>query len=326
MLTPGARLLAAAPRMSKRRAAALLVTFFALWLALQLLLGFPLLLAVGLLAGTAPLALSDMAAAGTAITSVTGVAFALAAVLATLLPAVALRPWGAPSFAALGLRRDGTWDREIVLGVALGPLLFALVLALTLAAGWASVRPGSLGPEGLLLGALTFTGVAVYEEVLARGVLLQLLSRAWNPAVGVLGSSVIFAVLHGANPDASPLAVVGLLAAGLLLAWGYLATGRLWLPIALHWSWNFAQGPLFGFPVSGLHSEALLAVSVVGPEWITGGGFGPEAGLIGLLAEGIGAGTILAWRRAGGSRAATTAVALAGLAGLGLLAALLVTR
>jgi uncharacterized protein len=320
--TPGIVLLATAPPIGKRRALALLVAFLLLWLVLQLLLIVPFMQLASLLIGTTSFSMTDLTTAGAATTAA-GVAASTAAVLATVLSAVLLRRWGSPSLAVMGLRFEATWLRELVVGAALGPLLFALVLAIEVAAGWASVRPGAIAADGLLFGALTFTGVAVSEELLARGFLLQLLSRAWNPTVGVAASSVLFAGLHGFNPNASPLALLDLVAAGLLLAWGYLATGRLWLPIALHWSWNFAQGPLFGFPVSGLQSPAVLAVDATGADWLTGGGFGPEAGLVGLLAEVVGAAIILGWRRAGGSHRATIVTALAGLAGLAFLPLLL---
>jgi membrane protease YdiL (CAAX protease family) len=114
----------------------------------------------------------------------------------------------------------------------------------------------------------------------------------------VLISSVLFGLAHVANPSASVVSTLGIVGAGLLFSWMYLATGRLWLPMAFHWSWNFAQGPLFGFPVSGYAGEGLLSVVVRGPAWVTGGEFGPEAGALGLLAEVAAALAILAWYRA----------------------------
>jgi membrane protease YdiL (CAAX protease family) len=219
----------------------------------------------------------------------------------------------------MGLRREGAWVREILLGAALGPLAFALVLALELACGWATVSPGSISLGSLLLGALGYTGIAINEEIATRGFLLQVLGRAWNPPAALLGSSALFAALHGLNPHATPIAVAFLVIAGLALGWGYFATGRLWLPIAFHWSWNFAQGPLFGFPVSGLSGAGVLAVTPTGPEAATGGAFGPEAGLVGLAAEAVVALIIFGWWRTRGSAAATMAAAIGGLAGLAFL-------
>jgi uncharacterized protein len=97
----------------------------------------------------------------------------------------------------------------------------------------------------------------------------------------VVISSIVFALLHLANPNPSFMAVVGLTAAGLFFAYSYLVTRQLWLPIGLHIGWNFFEGPVFGFPVSGLAQFfSLLNTSRHGPELITGGAFGPEAGLI----------------------------------------------
>jgi membrane protease YdiL (CAAX protease family) len=205
----------------------------------------------------------------------------------------------------------------------LGPIAFALVLALQLGLGWATVERGTISPAGLLLGALGFTGVAVNEELAIRGFILQVLGRAWSTPVALVVSSGLFAALHAPNPNATPAAIGLLVVAGLALAWGYLATGRLWLPIAFHWSWNFAQGPLFGFPVSGLGGESVLSVTPVGPDWATGGGFGPEAGLVGLAAEAVAAAIVLGWRRAGGRGPATVAAAVAGLASVAFLLVLI---
>jgi uncharacterized protein len=318
-LAPGAALLSAAPRLSWRRAVLLVVGFFAAWLALQLLFGLPLLFLVSALAGSAPLLLSESEGAATSMTNPSGSALAVGLALGALAAVVLLRRWGGPTLRAMGLRRESTWAWEVLLGAALGPIAFALVLAVELALGWATVGPGSIGVGGLLLGALGFTAVAVNEEVATRGFLLQVLGRAWNPPGALVASSIIFAALHGFNPNATPVAIASLVVAGLTLAWGYFATGRLWLPIAFHWSWNLAQGPLFGFPVSGLPGEALLTVTPVGPDWATGGAFGPEAGLVGLLAEIVVIAIILAWRRAGGSAAATFAVTGGALAGLAFL-------
>jgi membrane protease YdiL (CAAX protease family) len=100
--------------------------------------------------------------------------------------------------------------------------------------------------------------------------------------LGVLLSSGVFSLLHLVNPNAESIGfvAVGLFLAGVFLAFGYLRTRQLWLPIGLHIGWNFFEGVIFGFPVSGLEYYQLTRITVVGPQYWTGGAFGPEAGLV----------------------------------------------
>jgi membrane protease YdiL (CAAX protease family) len=85
--------------------------------------------------------------------------------------------------------------------------------------------------------------------------------------------------------------------AGVFLAVGYLQTKQLWLGIGLHMGWNYFEGNVFGFQVSGLDTFRLIHQTVAGPDWITGGMFGPEAGLIVLPAMALGVGLIYAYCR-----------------------------
>jgi hypothetical protein len=125
---------------------------------------------------------------------------------------------------------------------------------------------------------------------------MQNLSEGLNLLWGALLSSVFFAFAHLRNPYFSGMAVLGLVLAGLFLAYSYLRTRQLWLPIGLHIGWNFFEGVVFGFPVSGLTDvmPMLVLQRAAGPEIITGGGFGPEAGLILLPALALGV-IIIQW-------------------------------
>jgi hypothetical protein len=111
-------------------------------------------------------------------------------------------------------------------------------------------------------------------------------------------SAVVFGLLHGANPHATPLAVANILAAGLMLGLAYLLTGRLGLPIGLHIAWNLFQGHVYGLAVSGRTAAAttVLVVDVSGPALWTGGAFGPEASLLSLVTVMVGC--LLIWLRA----------------------------
>jgi membrane protease YdiL (CAAX protease family) len=88
--------------------------------------------------------------------------------------------------------------------------------------------------------------------------------------------------------------VILLIGAGLFLAFGYLRTRQLWLPIGLHIGWNFFEGPVFGFAVSGTGSFTLIRQVPTGPDLLTGGAFGPEAGLIVIPALLLG-GLLIYW-------------------------------
>jgi membrane protease YdiL (CAAX protease family) len=101
-----------------------------------------------------------------------------------------------------------------------------------------------------------------------------------SQSLGVLLSSAVFALAHWFNPNLDWSGLLGLFLAGLFLAYGYLRTRQLWLPIGLHLGWNFFEGTLFGFPVSGQYQYQLIRQTGTGPDLITGGAFGPEAGLI----------------------------------------------
>jgi membrane protease YdiL (CAAX protease family) len=199
------------------------------------------------------------------------------------------------------LQIGNAWLAELLMGFAVGAVLMAGILALELAAGWYRAVDRPVSATALLVWLLLSFGgfvlVALNEELVARGYILQNLALATGLPLAAILSSLLFALAHLANPGASPVAVVGLFFAGALLAAGYLATSRLWMPIGLHLSWNFFQGPVFGFPVSGFAAPSLLAVEPVGPEALTGGRFGPEASLVGILAELIGIFLIWLWSR-----------------------------
>lgn len=131
-----------------------------------------------------------------------------------------------------------------------------------------------------LLSLVLFVMVGWQEELLSRGYHLQTIASGMNLSWGVFLSSAMFGLLHLANPHATWVSTLGIFLAGLFLAYGYLRTGQLWLSIGLHIGWNFFEGVVFGFPVSGLETYRLLLIHVNGPELWTGGAFGPEAGLI----------------------------------------------
>jgi hypothetical protein len=198
------------------------------------------------------------------------------------------------SFVSLGLRWDSAASRDLLVGISIPALMMGLIFLTEWAFGWLDFQGFSwqLTPgQGIEIGywAAAFLMVGYYEELLSRGYHLQNMAEGLGLPLGVFLSSAIFGVAHLANPGASLLSTLGILAAGYFLAYGYLRTRQLWLPIGLHIGWNFFEGPIFGFPVSGIETARVFIHQATGPEAITGGAFGPEAGLILIPALGLGA-------------------------------------
>lgn len=204
----------------------------------------------------------------------------------------------------LGLRTYKGWIADIAVGVGLGALLMALIFAAELAGGWLRVQGFAwqdvVHRDDLLIGLgtalLTFLVVGINEELITRGYILQNLAEDWGMPVAVAVSSILFGLVHLSNPHADVASSINLMVCGVFFAIGYLVTGSLWLPIALHFSWNFYEGAVFGFPVSGVpYGPSMLETAVQGPELITGGAFGPEGGLMGLGATLLGMALLWLW-------------------------------
>ena len=191
------------------------------------------------------------------------------------------------SFPSLGLQLDRRALPDILVGVAIAGLMFVLIYFLEYFLGWVSFggfawkthTPAQVW-SGVLSMLAVFIVVGWQEELQYRGYTLQNLSEGLNMTWGVVLSSIIFGAMHLGNPSASWMTVVGITAAGLVLAFAYLTTRQLWLPMGLHLGWNYFEGVVFGFPVSGLDTFRLITTQTQGPELMTGGAFGPEAGLI----------------------------------------------
>ncbi len=203
------------------------------------------------------------------------------------------------SIASMGLRLDRRVWKDILAGIGITFIMMALVFAAMSAAGWLTFEGFAWEAEPIqqvLGGTFGFLGIFILvgwnEELLSRGYHLQTLASGANLFWGVLLSSAVFGALHLGNPNATWVSAAGIFFAGLFLAYGYLRTGQLWLSIGLHIGWNFFEGVVFGFPVSGLDIYPLTRIQVQGPEMWTGGAFGPEAGLVILPALLTGAGLI----------------------------------
>lgn len=200
--------------------------------------------------------------------------------------------------AQFGLRRDTGWLRDLLGGMLVGAALMTGVVLVEIGLGGYRVEGAGVtgrAVASILMGLVLYALVAFGEELLARGYVLRTLAEQWHWRWAAVASALIFALLHAGNPGSDIWAVLGVFFAGVMLAVGYVRTRRLWLPIGVHWTWNLFQGPVYGFPVSGTEAAGLLTLTPVGPELLTGGAFGPEASLVGVLACIAGAAVLVRW-------------------------------
>ena len=204
---------------------------------------------------------------------------------------------------SLGVLPRKGWLRDLLLGVLAGGLSIALAAALCTAAGsytfmLAPADQSAQVAKTIVSSFVIFMAGAAWEEAVFRGYPLQTLLRSWPWWIALLPSSILFAFIHLDNPNA----VVGFtffntLLAGAWLAVAYLRTRSLWLPLGLHFGWNFAMGSFLGLPVSGITSVSpapLLRAVDTGPTWLTGGHYGVEGGVACTLA--LIASTLYLWR------------------------------
>ncbi|GET23271.1 CPBP family intramembrane glutamic endopeptidase [Prolixibacter denitrificans] len=164
-------------------------------------------------------------------------------------------------------------------------LLFAVVIIgggtlLLYATGHISLQQAGSGTESLGLSFLLFILVALNEEVVMRGYVLNTLMGAMNKFLALVISAVLFAAAHSLNPNVSFLGLTNIFLAGILLGASYIYTRNLWFPISLHLFWNFIQGPVIGYEVSGSASNGIFKVVDTGNQLINGGSFGFEGSLI----------------------------------------------
>ncbi|HMQ30492.1 MAG TPA: CPBP family intramembrane metalloprotease [Chloroflexaceae bacterium] len=103
---------------------------------------------------------------------------------------------------------------------------------------------------------------------------------AW-PAILIIAA--VFGYVHISNPNATPVSAFGNALGGLMYGIAFIGGRNLWMPVGMHFGWNFVQGPVLGFPVSGTLKPSLITLQETGSDLLTGGAFGPEAGLIGMF-------------------------------------------
>ena len=188
-------------------------------------------------------------------------------------------------------------------GFLIGALLFGGAVGILSAFGTLNFEEGdpalqgtaALGGVLIVLAGWVVQGGA--EEIVTRGWILPVLGARYRPWVGLAVSSLIFAGMHIFNSNLSVIAMVNLALFGVFAGLYAMREGSLWGISALHSVWNWVQGNIFGFEVSGgsFGGGTLLNLMETGPDWLTGGPFGPEGGLAVTIMLLIGMAFIFFW-------------------------------
>lgn len=225
---------------------------------------------------------------------------------------LAAKWWDHRPMGELGMRMGRAWWADFAFGLLLGFLLIAMVFSVEYSQGWVTVTTMLTAVDGgsffsnLMLTTLVMVVIGFNEELIFRGYLLKNCTEGLSrlpgklaPLLSALFISSLFGLAHVRQPNATGVSTLNIVLAGILLATPYLITGRLGLSIGLHIAWNFTEGVVFGFPISGTSNwpARFIAIEQSGPERWTGGPFGPEGGLLCLFAMALGFLLVIAWAR-----------------------------
>jgi len=224
-------------------------------------------------------------------------AFAAATRVATVLVItwLMLRVFDRQPLLSVGLSPRGSAVRELAAGLGIGFVLAEGVIVLEIATRLVAIEATAAADSAGAVALVSITGMlltaAAWEELLFRGYPFQRLVSSWGPVAATLVLSALFGLLHLSNPAHTLLSTANTALAGILLALTYLKTRGLWLPIGLHFSWNFTMGFLYSLPVSGIVlSVQPWRARISEPAWFSGGYYGPEGSVLctGVLLVAIG--------------------------------------
>ena len=254
------------------RAFAFLVLLFVLQAALMAVLSVPI---------------AWLSAAGADEMQVNSALSVLAALLATaiMLRAVDSRPWG-----DVGLARAAANPRAFVEGWCLGGATIGLACVVLLAPGWLRIEASAPGSSLAAAAAvsLMLLPAALAEELICRGYLLTAIRNGIGLWRAVAVTSVLFGAAHLYNDGVTPASILNVTLAGVFLAAIRVAFDSLYAAWAAHTAWNWVMAVPLHAPVSGLDLAAPdYRTASHGPEWLTGGAWGPEGGVaaaVGMLA------------------------------------------
>jgi uncharacterized protein len=169
------------------------------------------------------------------------------------------------------------------IGFLLGPALLgagSLILYAHQNLQWTGI---TFDAAGFFLSVVLIGVIAVSEEMVIRGYLLRNLLQSMNKWAALGISAALFALAHIGNPGIHSIAILNIFLGGVLLGINYVYTRNLWFAICFHFSWNFFQGPVLGYEVSGLPLQGILQQQLSGPGWLTGYQFGFEGSAIATL-------------------------------------------
>lgn len=186
-------------------------------------------------------------------------------------------------FASMGLTIHRRALSELGKGLAVGFGMLCLAVGIMWALGHHDLKWPEEQTEyfltGFLINALLFIIVGFNEEIIFRGYVFQSMIEGTNFWIATLFWSFLFGIAHMGNPNVSPFGIANIVLAGILLSLAYYQTRSLWMPIGIHITWNFTEGWVWGLPVSGTTVTQTLTKGLeTGPDWWTGGTFGPEGG------------------------------------------------
>lgn len=208
-------------------------------------------------------------------------------------------------FDSLGLKINFWMLWDLGFGFLIAGVLMAGIYSFEFQAGWLKFvgyrwQQDSLGTFiSETFASFLVVGICPswQEELTYRGYWLQNLKEGLNLRLAIVLTVIVFTVRHLSNPHASYVSTLAVCLVGLWLAYAWLVTRQLWLPLGIHMGWNFFEGIVFGFPINGFNSFHWINQTVTGPVWITGGVLGPEAGFVSIVAVGIGMLLVWGWSR-----------------------------
>jgi membrane protease YdiL (CAAX protease family) len=191
--------------------------------------------------------------------------------------------WDKGKVREIGLTNIKSSWKDLCAGLLIGAVSFTIVAFILLATKSVEMVNGFGMPKfsrSLLVELVVFIFVGINEELFCRGYCMTVLKQTKKTWAPLIISAMIFSVMHSMNGGISLVAYINLFLFGIFMGYLFMKTKNIWMCIGYHITWNYFQGDIFGFLVSGNNTDSIYKIKVLSSNIINGGNFGPEGGLV----------------------------------------------